>query len=191
MAIGVVQGGMDMEQRTRHATTISQLTDIGGFYIDALQSRVSLTEQQKLANISIAQLPSSLPRVMNGSSSLEQVIALSTCGVDCFISSYPYTLSTHGYALDLPNKTNLWDIRYRNDTNPISLQCSCTVCKHYSRAYVNHLLNVHEMLAMTLLMIHNTAQYMEFFHQLQQAIETNTLVAFQKQFLASRRANYA
>ncbi|GJQ09653.1 hypothetical protein GpartN1_g1444.t1 [Galdieria partita] len=191
IAIGVVQGGMDIEQRRRHAVTISQLTGIGGFYIDALQSRMKLAEQQRLAQASISQLPPLSLRVMNGSSSLEQVIGLVACGVDSFVSSYPYTLSIHGYALDLPNKNNLWNAQYRNDTNPLSLHCSCLVCRQYSRAYLNHLLNVHEMLAMTLLMIHNTAQYMEFFHQLQRAIETKTFLSFQKQFLANRRSNHS
>ncbi|EME31509.1 queuine tR-ribosyltransferase, putative isoform 1 [Galdieria sulphuraria] len=191
IAIGVVQGGMDIEQRKQHAKTISQLTGIGGFYIDALQSRIKLVEQQRLAHISISQLPTSSPRVMNGSTSLEQVIGLVACGIDCFISSYPYTLSIHGYALDLPHKNNLWNIQYRKDKNPLSLHCSCPVCRQYSRAYLNHLLNVHEMLAMTLLMVHNTTQYMEFFHQLQRAIETKTFLSFQKQFLANRRVNYS
>jgi tRNA-guanine family transglycosylase len=187
MCIGVVQGGMKEEQRRRHAQSISQLNGIGGFYIDVLPAK--LTEQQKLASISISNLPPWLPRGMEASGSLEQVLALVACGVDYFISSYPYILSTHGYALDLPHKNNLWNIQYRNNTDPLSLHCSCPVCRRYTRAYLNHLLNTHEMLAMTLLMIHNSAQYIQFFHQIQQAIETKTFGAFQKQFLASRRVD--
>ena len=33
--------------------------------------------------------------------------------------------------------------------------CKCFTCRSYTRAYINHLLNAHEMLADTLLYIHN------------------------------------
>eukprot|EP00871_Galdieria_phlegrea_P005664 jgi/Galph1/6099/GphlegSOOS_G4757.1 len=190
-AIGIVQGGTEWEERKIHAQTISQITGLGGFYVDAFDQKMSLAEQKKLTNISLQYLPSHLPRFMKCSSSLEQVLNMVTSGVDLFISCYPYTLSLNGYALDLPIKRNLWDIIYQRDASPISLQCDCFVCHQYSRAYINHLLNVHEMLAMTLLMIHNMQQYTEFFRQVQQAIETNSFSSFQQKFLASRRNNSA
>lgn len=39
----------------------------------------------------------------------------------------------------------------RKDTTPIVEGCSCYTCQNHTRAYINHLLNVHEMLAQILL----------------------------------------
>lgn len=40
---------------------------------------------------------------------------------------------------------------FRKDTSPIVEGCSCYTCQNHTKAYINHLLNVHEMLAQTLL----------------------------------------
>lgn len=48
----------------------------------------------------------------------------------------------------------LWLIIYfcfRKDTSPIVASCTCYTCLNHTKAYINHLLNVHEMLAQTLL----------------------------------------
>ena len=39
----------------------------------------------------------------------------------------------------------------RKDTAPIVDNCNCYTCQNHTRAYINHLLNVHEMLAQILL----------------------------------------
>ena len=39
----------------------------------------------------------------------------------------------------------------RKDTSPIVESCNCFTCQNHTKAYLNHLFNVHEMLAQTLL----------------------------------------
>ena len=40
---------------------------------------------------------------------------------------------------------------FRKDTSPIVEGCCCYTCQNHTKAYINHLLNVHEMLAQTLI----------------------------------------
>eukprot|EP00127_Corallochytrium_limacisporum_P002481 Clim_evm38s128 gene=Clim_evmTU38s128 len=49
----------------------------------------------------------------------------------------------------------LWDTRFVDDTAATVPSCTCYCCRNHSRAYLHHLLITHEMLAKTLLNIHN------------------------------------
>ncbi|KAJ0086047.1 hypothetical protein Patl1_07620 [Pistacia atlantica] len=77
------------------------------------------------------------------------------------------------------------------DTTPIVEGCSCYTCKNHTKAYINHLLNVHEMLAQILLEIHNTHHYLGFFHSIREAIKEGKFEQFQKKFVQSRRDHLA
>ncbi|KAK0576025.1 hypothetical protein LWI29_010809 [Acer saccharum] len=67
------------------------------------------------------------------------------------------------------------DIRLsRKDKTPIVQGCSCYTCQNHTKAYINHLLNVHEMLAQILLEIHNTYHYLGFFRSIKYAIKANS-----------------
>ncbi|XP_027030948.1 queuine tRNA-ribosyltransferase accessory subunit 2 isoform X3 [Tachysurus fulvidraco] len=70
---------------------------------------------------------------------------------------------------------DLKDTRYRNDFRPLVDGCSCYCCKNHKRAYVHHLLVTNELLAGVLLMLHNTAHYLGFFHALREAVANDRL----------------
>ena len=48
-------------------------------------------------------------------------------------------------------KMNLLNKKYELDDRPIEDGCGCPACRHYSRAYIRHLLKAKEMLGMRLL----------------------------------------
>lgn len=70
---------------------------------------------------------------------------------------------------------NLRDTRYRDDFRPLVDGCSCYCCKNHKRAYIYHLLVTNELLAGVLLMLHNTAHYLGFFHALREAVANDQL----------------
>jgi queuine tRNA-ribosyltransferase len=49
--------------------------------------------------------------------------------------------------------------------------CRCYACRHFSRAYIRHLLNVDEMLGLRLLTLHNLHRYAEWMAEMRGAIE--------------------
>jgi len=53
------------------------------------------------------------------------------------------------YLLDLNKK------EMEKDKGPIDSECSCLVCKNYSRAYLHHLFRTKELLAYKLTSFHN------------------------------------
>ncbi|XP_053467464.1 queuine tRNA-ribosyltransferase accessory subunit 2 isoform X3 [Ictalurus furcatus] len=70
---------------------------------------------------------------------------------------------------------NLRDTRYRDDFRPLVDGCSCYCCKNHKRAYIHHLLVTNELLSGVLLMLHNTAHYLRFFHALREAVANDKL----------------
>ncbi|EAY77681.1 hypothetical protein OsI_32722 [Oryza sativa Indica Group] len=79
----------------------------------------------------------------------------------------------------------------QKDTSRIVDSCSCFTCQNHTRAYLNHLLNVHEMLAQILLEIHNTHHYLCFFRLIRDTIKTGQFDRFRQQFVQDRRAYLA
>ncbi|KAL4886274.1 tRNA-guanine(15) transglycosylase-like protein [Aspergillus karnatakaensis] len=69
---------------------------------------------------------------------------------------------------------DLWTPSNATDTNPLDINCTCYACKTHHRAYINHLLNAKEMLAWTLLQIHNHHVMDNFFSGVRQSIERGT-----------------
>ena len=49
--------------------------------------------------------------------------------------------------------------KYELDSRPIEEGCQCPACRHYSRAYIRHLLKAKEMLGMRLCVLHNLYFY--------------------------------
>ncbi|KAF3479511.1 tRNA-guanine transglycosylase family protein [Arthroderma uncinatum] len=60
------------------------------------------------------------------------------------------------------------------DISPLVSDCQCYTCKTYHRAYLRHLLNAKEMLAWTLLQIHNYSTMDRFFAAIRTSIENGT-----------------
>ncbi|XP_030853007.1 queuine tRNA-ribosyltransferase accessory subunit 2 isoform X3 [Strongylocentrotus purpuratus] len=75
------------------------------------------------------------------------------------------------FELDLSEK------RFAEDFSPVLKGCDCYCCTHHTKAYINHLLNVNELLARVLLMDHNCHHYFEFFHSIRTSLKDGT---FQK-----------
>ncbi|KAF9378252.1 Queuine tRNA-ribosyltransferase subunit qtrtd1 [Podila verticillata] len=79
---------------------------------------------------------------------------------------------------------NLWDDEHADKFVPIMEGCECYSCKggRHTRAYINHLLKAHEMLATVLLMSHNMHQYSKFFANIRQSIASGTFDELSQQF---------
>jgi queuine tRNA-ribosyltransferase subunit QTRTD1 len=78
-------------------------------------------------------------------------------------------------------------LAYRLDSGPLVGGCSCFTCSNHSRAYLHHLLHVHEMLAEVLLEMHNTHHWQLFFAAVRAAIQEGRLQQYSAWF-ESRRA---
>lgn len=72
---------------------------------------------------------------------------------------------------------DLWSPSHTIDTSALSNSCECYTCRNHHRAYIHHLLTAKEMLAWTLLQIHNHHVMDTFFAAIRESISRGTFEA--------------
>lgn len=77
---------------------------------------------------------------------------------------------------------DMWSTTHATDTSALSQDCQCYACKRHHRAYVHHCLQAREMLAWTLLQVHNFHVIHNFFIQIRQSIADGTFDADTRMF---------
>lgn len=71
---------------------------------------------------------------------------------DCVL---PTRLGRHGEAFSANENIKISNAKYIKDFTPLTDDCGCYTCKHFSRAYLHHLFQEKEMLGGILLSLHN------------------------------------
>lgn len=179
---GIVQGGAFPEFRQESAHFISSL-DFPGHAIGGLS--VGETKEEMHAMIEIVNdiLPLEKPRYLMGVGSPEDLINGILRGVDIFDCVLPTRLARHSAVMTFSGRINLANTIHTRDPRPIDESCGCYTCRHFSRAYLRHLIIAKEMLAATLLSIHNVFTLQLLVRQARQAILENRYEDFADQFL--------
>lgn len=177
-----------------------------GYWIGGFGLGESMDERLDLLEAVTDNLPAEKPRQISGLGLPEEILQGIAAGVDLFDTTYIYYLTLGGFALTFPlggvqrtipnfelsasrsdqMKINLKATIYRKDTSPIVDGCSCYTCQNHTKAYINHLLNVHEMLAQILLEIHNTHHFLGFFRTIREAIKEGNFEEFRQKFIENR-----
>ena len=63
---------------------------------------------------------------------------------------------------------------FARDTHPIDETCTCYTCRTFTRAYLRHLIVAKELLAGTLLSIHNLHALIQLVNDIRESILDNT-----------------
>lgn len=142
-----------------------------------------------------------LPRLsLTNPKSPQAILRAVQLGIDLITVPFVTSASEGGIAFDFkflcppPGATNvslgfdLWLASHASDLRPLVKDCTCYTCTHHHRAYIQHLLNAKEMLAWTLLQIHNFAVVEDFFQQVRQSIANNAFEDDTKAFNSSYSA---
>lgn len=180
---GIVQGGIFPDLRQHSAETIAGL-DFPGNAIGGLSVGETKAETHAMLELVNSILPSGKPRYLMGVGSPEDLINGILRGVDIFDCVLPTRLARHQAAMTFRGRMNLLNAAYTRDPSPIDPDCGCYACQHFSRAYLRHLIMAREMLAATLISIHNLFTLQKLMQQARQAILEQRFQAFANTFLA-------
>jgi len=151
---GIIQGGIDPELRTVSAQFISS-RPFPGIAIGGLSVGETKDEMQAMLDVVTPLLPADKPRYLMGVGTPEDVIDGVKRGVDIFDCVLPTRLARHNAAFSPGGRMNLMNASFAHDQHPIDESCQCYTCRTFSRAYLRHLIVAKEMLAGSLLSIHN------------------------------------
>ena len=151
---GIIQGGVNPALRTASAQFISSLP-FHGIAIGGLSMGESKAEMHSTLELVTPLLPENKPRYLMGVGTPEDLINGVARGIDIFDCVLPTRLARHNAAFSPEGRLNLMNATFARDPRPIDESCDCYTCKTFTRAYLRHLVVARELLAGTLLSIHN------------------------------------
>lgn len=172
MLFGINQGGTYEDIRIAHAKTISKM-DLDGYAIGGLAVGESHEEMYRILDEVVPHLPLEKPTYLMGVGTPANILEAVDRGVDFFDCVYPTRNGRHGHAYTNFGKINLLNARFETDPRPMEEGCQCPACKHYSRAYIRHLLKAKEMLGLRLIVLHNLYFYNTMMEEIRAAIREN------------------
>ncbi len=185
---GIVQGGIFPDLRSESAQVISAM-DFPGTAIGGLSVGETKSEMHAILDILNPILPADKPRYLMGVGSPEDLVNGVMRGIDIFDCVLPTRLARHSSAMTHHGRFNALNAVYAHDERPIDPECTCYTCIHFSRAYIRHLLAAKEMLAGTLLSIHNIHTLISLTRLMRQAIFEQRFTQFSSEYLAGYYGN--
>lgn len=162
---GIIQGGVQADLRAASAKFIASL-DTPGIAIGGLSVGETKDEMHAMLDVTTSHLPENKPRYLMGVGTPEDLINGVLRGVDIFDCVLPTRLARHHSVFSPEGRLNMMNAAFARDQNPIDPACDCYTCKTFTRAYLRHLIVAKELLAGTLLSIHNLRALIRLMEQI-------------------------
>ncbi len=166
---GIVQGGMHLDLRSQAAANLSKL-DLPGYAIGGVSVGEEPELIHKIVQNTAPLLPPEKPRYLMGVGTYTEMVMAIASGVDIFDGVIPTRWARHGTAMVKGERWNLKNAQFRQDFTPLDQECPCYTCQNFTRAYISHLVRAQEILAYTLLSIHNISELIHFTQKIRKAI---------------------
>ena len=179
---GIVQGGVFADLRSQSAAFVSSL-DLPGTAIGGLSVGETKAEMHAMLDVLHPLLPAHKPRYLMGVGSPEDLVNGVMRGVDIFDCVLPTRLARHQSAFTPTGRINLMNATFARDPRPIDDTCQCYACRNFTRAYIRHLVVAKEMLASTLISIHNVSFLIALMKRIRQSILAGNFEPFAVEFL--------
>ena len=183
LVFGICQGGSNPELREQCAKAIVAM-DFDGYAIGGVSVGEPEPEMMKAVELAEPHLPASKARYAMGLGTPAQMVELIARGVDMFDCVLPTRVARNGTAYTRRGAIGLKGSIYKTDFGPIEQGCDCFACRHFTRAYLRHLLRVNEILGLRMLSVHNTHMYVKLMSDVRAAIAAGTFTEFRREFIA-------
>ena len=185
---GIVQGGGELDLRRQ---SLEQMTEIGfdGYALGGLSVGESKEEMYYVLDHVAHEMPAATPRYLMGVGEPEDLLAGIEAGIDMFDCVMPTRNARNGNLFTSEGKVTIKQAKYREDERPLDPNCNCNTCQHYSRAYLRHLYQCNEILAMRLNTLHNLHFYLQLMRDSRDAILAGSFSAFRQTRLQQWRSS--
>lgn len=170
---GIVQGGVYLDLRCQATEALTKL-DLPGYAIGGVSVGEEPELIHKIVQATAPLLPNHKPRYLMGVGTYREMVMAIASGVDLFDCVIPTRWARHGTAMVQGDRWNLKNAKFREDFTPLDETCPCYTCQNFTRAYISHLVRSQEILAYTLLSIHNITELIRFTQKIREAILRDT-----------------
>jgi queuine tRNA-ribosyltransferase len=159
--------------------------DFDGYAVGGVSVGEPEPEMMRAVEITEPFLPPGQPRYAMGLGTPAQLVELVARGIDMFDCVLPTRVARNGTAFTRKGTISIKAGAYKADFRPIEQSCDCFACRHFTRAYLRHLLNVGEILGLRMLSVHNTRMYLKVMAEVRAAIADGTFADYRREFAAS------
>ena len=182
---GIVQGGMEEDLRRQSVEELLE-TGFDGYALGGLSVGESAEVMYQVMEWSLPLLPQDRPRYVMGVGTPENLVEAVARGADMFDCVMPTRNARNGVLFTSFGKLSIKQARFVEDETPIDSDCSCYVCRNYSRAYLRHLYQSNEILASVLNTTHNLYYYLHLMQDMRAALTAGTFKVFREKFYRKR-----
>ena len=177
----IVQGGFFEELRKNCLQELEEL-DFAGYAIGGLSVGESKEDMYRILNYITPLLPKEKPRYLMGVGHPIDILEAVASGVDMMDSVMPTRNARNGSFLTRKGWLNIKRKEFLEDKNPIDEECSCHVCKNYTRSYLRHLFQSSEILLSQLGSYHNLFFLKQMMTEARQAILEKRFLEYKNNF---------
>lgn len=173
---GIIQGSVFDDLRRHCGEALAEM-DFPGYAIGGVS--VGEPEEAMIRQVAATApvMPKNKPRYVMGVGTPPQLLKMIALGMDMFDCVMPTRLARHASVFTPDGILNLKNERFKHDPQPI-MEADNYTCKNFSRAYLRHLVMAKELLAHTLLSIHNTHFFLSLMEQARTHIEAGDFAAW-------------
>jgi queuine tRNA-ribosyltransferase len=189
MLFGIVQGGVDLELRSRCCESLVAL-DFPGYAIGGLSVGEGHDPMVRTVDHTAPLLPVEKPRYLMGVGMPADLIAAVRAGVDMFDCVLPTRNGRNSYAFTENGPLRLRNSKHRDSSEPVENGCPCTCCRNYTRGALRHFFIAGEMLGPILLSIHNLTFFQRLMYQMREALEAGEFSPWSHRYLERYRTLY-
>jgi len=184
MVFGIVQGGNDAALREECARAIVAM-GFDGHAIGGVSVGEPEAEIFRAVEHTEPFLPADSPRYAMGLGTPAQLVELVARGVDMFDCVLPTRVARNGTAFTKRGSISVKAGFNKADFRPIEEDCDCFACRHFTRAYLRHLLNVNEILGLRMVSVHNSRMYLKVMEDIRAHLAAGTFTEFRHEFVAN------
>jgi len=166
----IAQGSTFDDLRREAAEALAAL-DFPGYAVGGVSVGEPEAEMLKQVAATTPFLPADKPRYTMGLGTPPQMLRMIALGVDMFDCVHPTRVARNGLAFTPDGPLNVRNERFRADPRPLVEGLANYTCRHFSRAYLRHLNLANEILASTLLTLHNVHFYLDLMAQTRAHVE--------------------
>ncbi|MBQ3378838.1 MAG: tRNA guanosine(34) transglycosylase Tgt [Clostridia bacterium] len=182
MLFGINQGATYADLRIENMKRIAEF-ELDGYAIGGLAVGEPTETMYEIIEKVEPFAPKDRPRYLMGVGTPVNILEAVDRGIDFFDCVMPARNARHGHLFTSEGILNINNAKYIKDERPIDENCSCHVCRNFSRAYIRHLFKSGEILALRLAVMHNLYFYNSLMEKIRINLENGTFSEFKQRNL--------
>ncbi len=181
---GIVQGSVFPDLRKESARFIDSL-DFPGNAIGGLSVGEPLEDMYSILDIVVPLLSPNKPRYLMGVGTPDCLLEGVSRGIDMFDCVVQTRNARNATLFTSNGRMNILNKQYERDLSPPDENCTCYVCKNYSRAYLRHLFKAKEILGAVFATWHNLRYSIDLMEKAREAIIEKRFAQYKEEKLKS------